>query len=53
MLEEWDTVFADITSKVVENTVSNSVSVIKEYGPLVAEAAQISFTANEELKVAT
>ena len=53
MLEEWDTIFADITSKVVENTVSSSVSVIKEYGPLVAEAAQISFTANEELKVAT
>jgi len=38
---------------VVENTVNSSVSVIKEYGSLVAEAAQVSFTANEELKVVT
>ena len=53
MIAEWDKIFADITSKVVENTVNRSVSVIKEYGSLVAEATQVSFTANEELKVVT
>jgi hypothetical protein len=50
-LSEWGALFQDITSKVIETELKQSMSIIKEYGSIIAEASGISFSSDTVLEV--
>lgn len=50
-LSEWEALFQDITSKVIETELRESVNIIKEYGSTIAESSSISFSSDTVLEV--